>query len=76
MVASDISPGMVERGRARTEAEGFDVEWVEADVEALPFEDGRFDCVGSVFGAFIAPRPEVASRRDVPGGAARAGPWA
>ena len=53
---------MVERGRARTEAEGFDVEWVEADVEALPFEDGRFDCVGSVFGAFIAPRPEVAAR--------------
>ena len=61
VVASDISPGMVERGRARTEAEGFDVEWVEADVEALPFEDGRFDCVGSTFGAFIAPRPEVAS---------------
>jgi SAM-dependent methyltransferase len=61
VVASDISPGMVERGRARTEAEGFDVEWVEADVEALPFEDGRFDCVGSTFGAFIAPRPGVAA---------------
>ena len=50
---------MVELGRARTEAEGFDVEWVEADAEALPFEDARFDCVGSVFGAFLAPRPEV-----------------
>jgi SAM-dependent methyltransferase len=61
VVASDLSPGMVERGRARTEAEGFDVEWVEADVEALPFEDGRFDCVGSTFGAFIAPRPDVAA---------------
>ena len=35
------------------------IEWVEADVEALPFEDGRFDCVGSVFGAMIAPRPRV-----------------
>jgi SAM-dependent methyltransferase len=32
---------------------------VEADVEALPFEDGRFDCVGSVFGAMIAPRPRL-----------------
>jgi ubiquinone/menaquinone biosynthesis C-methylase UbiE len=62
VVASDISPGMVERGRARSEAEGYEIEWVEADAEALPFEDGRFDCVGSVFGAFIAPRPEVAAR--------------
>ena len=62
VVASDLSPGMVERGRARTAAEGYDVEWVEADAEQLPFEDGRFDCVGSVFGAMIAPRPEVAAR--------------
>ena len=59
VVASDLAPGMVERGRARSEAEGFDIEWVEADVEELPFEDGRFDCVGSVFGAMIAPRPRV-----------------
>ena len=62
VMASDISPGMVQRGRARSEAEGFQIEWVEADAEALPFADGRFDCVGSVFGAFIAPRPEVAAR--------------
>ena len=58
VVASDISPAMVERGRARSAVEGYDVEWVEADAEELPFEDGRFDCVGSVFGAMIAPRPE------------------
>jgi SAM-dependent methyltransferase len=62
VVASDISPGMVARGRARSEAEGYAIEWVEADAEELPFEDARFDCVGSVFGAFLAPRPEVASR--------------
>jgi len=61
VVASDLSPGMVERGRARTAAEGYEIEWVEADVEALPFEDGRFDCAGSVFGAFLAPRPDVAA---------------
>ena len=61
VVASDIAPGMVERGRARSEAEGYDVEWVEADAEALPFEDARFDCVGSVFGAMIPPRPRVAA---------------
>ena len=62
VVAADISPGMVERGRARSEAEGYDIEWVEGDAEDLPFEDDRFDCVGSAFGAFIAPRPEVAAR--------------
>lgn len=59
VVASDLSPGMVERGRTRSQAEGYDVEWVEADAEALPFEDASFDCVGSVFGAMIAPRPRV-----------------
>jgi|SRR5215218_468024 len=59
VVASDIAPGMVERGKKRSEAEGYDVEWVEADAEDLPFEDGRFECVGSVFGAVMAPRPEV-----------------
>jgi ubiquinone/menaquinone biosynthesis C-methylase UbiE len=62
VVASDISPGMVERGRARSETEGYEIEWVEADAEALPFEDARFDCAGSVFGVFLAPRPEVAAR--------------
>jgi len=61
VVASDLSSGMVERGRARSEAEGYEIEWVQADVEELPFDDGRFDCVGSVFGAMIAPRPEVAA---------------
>jgi SAM-dependent methyltransferase len=61
VVASDLAPGMVEQGRARTEAEGYDIEWHEADVEDLPFEDARFDCVGSVFGAMIAPRPRRAA---------------
>ena len=57
-VASDFAPQQVERGRARTEAEGLDVEWAVADAEELPFEDGSFDCVLSVFGAMFAPRPE------------------
>jgi ubiquinone/menaquinone biosynthesis C-methylase UbiE len=62
VVASDISPVMVERGRERAREEGYEIEWVEADAEELPFEDERFDCVGSVFGAMIAPRPEVVAR--------------
>jgi ubiquinone/menaquinone biosynthesis C-methylase UbiE len=59
VVASDFTPRMVDLGRARTEAEGYDVEWLEADAESLPFEDGRFDCAGSAFGVFLAPQPEV-----------------
>jgi SAM-dependent methyltransferase len=62
VVASDFTPQMVELGRARSQAEGYDVEWVQADAEALPFEAERFDCVGSVFGAMIAPRPELVAR--------------
>jgi ubiquinone/menaquinone biosynthesis C-methylase UbiE len=61
VVASDLSPGMVERGRRRSQEQGYEIEWLEADVEELPFEDGRFDCVGSTFGAMIAPRPELAA---------------
>src|SRR5204863_948092 len=62
VVASDFSPPQVELGRARTQAEGLDVEWVVADAEELPFEDDRFDCVASVFGAMFAPRPERVAR--------------
>jgi ubiquinone/menaquinone biosynthesis C-methylase UbiE len=47
----------VGRGRERTRAEGYAVEWQEADAEELPFGDSRFDCAGSVFGAMIAPQP-------------------
>jgi ubiquinone/menaquinone biosynthesis C-methylase UbiE len=57
VVATDIAAAQVARGRARTEAEGYDVEWLEADAEELPFEDGRFDAALSAFGAIFAPRP-------------------
>jgi SAM-dependent methyltransferase len=60
-VASDWAPKMVAQGRERTAAEGLDVEWVEADVEDLPFEDESFDAALSVFGAMFAPRPEQAA---------------
>ncbi|MEA2505598.1 MAG: hypothetical protein QOH48_216 [Actinomycetota bacterium] len=61
VVASDLTPTMVELGRQRSTAEGVDVEWREADVEALPFDDENFDVVSSAFGAMFAPRPEVAA---------------
>jgi ubiquinone/menaquinone biosynthesis C-methylase UbiE len=62
VVASDFAPAQVELGRERTAAEGLDVEWVVADAEELPFEDDRFDCAASVFGAMFAPRPDKVAR--------------
>jgi SAM-dependent methyltransferase len=62
VTASDLTPRMIELGRARSEAERLEIDWVEADAEALPFGDGRFDVVTSAFGAMFAPRPEVTAR--------------
>lgn len=53
--ATDFSPAMIASGRKRTQAEGFEMEWREADAADLPFEDGSFDRVTSVFGAIFAP---------------------
>ena len=56
VVASDLTPENFEAGRREAEARGVELEWVEADAEALPFEDGEFDAVTSSFGAIFAPR--------------------
>src|SRR4051795_3072860 len=54
-VGVDYVPALLERGRARAAAEGLEVELVEGDAEALPFPDGSFDAVTSVFGSMFAP---------------------
>ena len=58
VTASDVTRHMVELGRARSRAEGLEIEWIEADAEALPFTSA-FDLVASVFGAMFAPRPDL-----------------
>ena len=55
VVASDLSPENFEAGRREAEAHAVELEWVEADAEALPFADGEFDVVTSSFGAIFAP---------------------
>ena len=55
VVASDLTPENFEAGRREAAAHGVELEWVEADAEALPFADGEFDVVTSSFGAIFAP---------------------
>jgi SAM-dependent methyltransferase len=59
VTAADFTPHMLELGKARSEAAGDDIEWVTGDAEGLPFMDGAFDLVASVFGAMFAPRPDA-----------------
>src|SRR3954464_4466741 len=57
-VGLDYVPALLERARERAAAEGYDIEFVEGDAQALPFEDGSFDYVVSTFGAMFAPDQE------------------
>jgi SAM-dependent methyltransferase len=52
----DLVPKLLKDGRAKADAAGVEVEWVEGDAEELPFEDGIFDRVLSTFGHMFAPR--------------------
>ena len=51
----DFSERMLERARAKSQT----VEWVLADVTALPFSDGRFDAVTVGFGIRNVPELEA-----------------
>jgi SAM-dependent methyltransferase len=55
VTASDLTPELLEAGRARADAAGVQLEWVEADAENLPFDDESFDVVMSSIGAMFAP---------------------
>src|SRR5215468_9558165 len=58
----DIAPNLIERARARAQAEGLNAHFTEGDAEALPFEDASFDVVTSLVGAMFAPRPDLVAR--------------
>jgi ubiquinone/menaquinone biosynthesis C-methylase UbiE len=45
VVGGDVSPGMCDHARQRADSEQLDIEVIEADAEALPFEDNNFDWV-------------------------------
>ena len=55
----DIATNWIEQARTRAAAEGLEITFEEGDAEALPYQDGQFDAVVSMFGAMFAPRPEL-----------------
>jgi SAM-dependent methyltransferase len=55
VTASDLTPELLDAGRARAESEGVELEWVVADAENLQFEDASYDVVMSSIGAMFAP---------------------
>jgi SAM-dependent methyltransferase len=57
--ASDLTPELFNAGRRIAAGRGVELEWVEADAEALPFADNSFDVVMSCVGAMFAPHHQA-----------------
>lgn len=55
VVASDLTPELFDAGRRAASERNVDIDWREADAEALPFPDGAFDVVLSCVGVMFAP---------------------
>jgi ubiquinone/menaquinone biosynthesis C-methylase UbiE len=61
VTSTDYVASLLERGRARSSAEGLTIKFQEADAEALPFGDGTFDAVVSTFGVMFTPNQNQAA---------------
>ena len=61
VTATDYVPALLDRARARADAERLKIEFREADAEALPFADASFDAVVSTFGVMFTPDQERAA---------------
>jgi ubiquinone/menaquinone biosynthesis C-methylase UbiE len=61
VLATDYVPALLGRARERAAAERLQMEFREADAEALPFEDASFDVVVSTFGVMFTPDQDKAA---------------
>ena len=59
VVASDLTPELLDVGRRATANTELAIEWREADAEALPFGDAEFDRVLSCLGVMFAPHHQA-----------------
>ena len=56
----DLTPELLKRAHENARIAKVEIDFREGDVEALPFDDARFDVVLSQFGHMFAPRADVA----------------
>ena len=61
VIATDYVPALLDRARERAQAERLDIEFRQADAEALPFPDATFDVVVSTFGVMFTPDQDRAA---------------
>jgi 2-polyprenyl-3-methyl-5-hydroxy-6-metoxy-1,4-benzoquinol methylase len=61
VVACDLAPDLLEAGKVHAARAGAELEWREADAEALPFGDGEFDTVLSCVGVMFAPHHQASA---------------
>jgi len=62
VVGLDLTPPLFDAARREAAQARTDVRWVSGDAAAMPFSDGSFDVVLSVFGAALAPRQRATAR--------------
>jgi SAM-dependent methyltransferase len=79
VIGVDIATNLLEQARKRASAEKLTIRFDEGDAEDLPYRDGEFDIVVTMFGAMFAPRPEKAASELIrvcrPGGLIAMGNW-
>jgi SAM-dependent methyltransferase len=61
VIASDLTPELLEAGQKLAAEAGVDLTWETADAEALPYGDGEFDAVLSCLGVMFAPHHQTAA---------------
>src|SRR3712207_443505 len=61
VTATDLTPELLDVGRAAAAAEGVSLTWQTADAEALPYADAQFDVVLSCIGVMFAPHHQQAA---------------
>ncbi len=61
VVASDLTPDLLETGRQHAAEAGAELRWEEADAERLPYPDAAFDAVVSCVGVMFAPHHQEAA---------------
>ena len=67
VIATDLTPELLDVGRAAAAAEGLELTWQTADAEALPYDDAEFDVVMSSHRRDVRAAPPAGRRRARPG---------